>query len=186
MISVKYPKIGICGLSCVLCPNYHTQAKSRCLGCKSEDRMAVGCPFITCAIKKKEVEFCWDCQENRSCEKWRKHRDFSKQHDTFKCYQKLENNINFIQKHGVAEFEKLQNIREQLLEEMLAEFNEGRSKSYYCIAATVLEINELKESLARARDDSKGLEIKEKSKLLHAILDEIAIKEKYSLRLRKP
>lgn len=184
-MKIEYPGIGICGLSCRLCPNYNTNAKSRCLGCKSEGRMAVGCPFITCAIKKKEVEFCWDCQENISCEKWRKHRELSKQHDSFKCYQKLENDIAFIQKNGVAEFEKLQRIREQLLREMLQEFNEGRSKSYYCIAATVLEIDELNESLTKARNASKGLEIKEKSKLLHSILDEIAIQKKYCLKLRK-
>ena len=65
------------------------------------------------------------------------------------------------------------------------EFNEGRSKRYYCIAATVLEIDELKESLAKARNDSKELEIDEKSKLLHSILDEIALQKKYYLKLRK-
>lgn len=42
-MEIEYPEIGICGLSCVLCPNYNTNTKSRCLGCKSEDRMAVGC-----------------------------------------------------------------------------------------------------------------------------------------------
>jgi hypothetical protein len=68
---------------------------------------------------------------------------------------------------------------------MLQEFNEGRSKSYYCIACTALEINELKESLAKARNDSKELEIKEKSKLLRSILDEIAVQKKYCLKLRK-
>ncbi len=34
---------------------------------------------------------------------------------------------------------------------MLQEFNEGRSKSYYCIAATVMEIGELEEALTRSR-----------------------------------
>jgi hypothetical protein len=107
VMKIKYPEIGICGLSCRLCPNYNTDTKSRCLGCKSEGGMAVGCPFITCAVKKRGIEFCWDCQENESCEKWRKHREFGKRHDTFKCNQKLENDIAFIQRNGVAEFEKL-------------------------------------------------------------------------------
>lgn len=61
---IKYPEIGICGLSCRLCPMYNTKAKSKCVGCKSKNRMAVGCPFITCAVKKKGIEFCWDCEEN--------------------------------------------------------------------------------------------------------------------------
>ncbi len=184
-MKIEYPDIGICGLSCKLCPNYHTDTKSRCLGCKSESRMVVGCPFITCAIKKKEVEFCWDCQENKSCQKWREHREFSEKHDTFKCYQKLQSDIAYIQMNGVVKFEKFQSIREQFLREMLQEFNEGRSKSYYCIAATVLEIDQLTESLTKARNDSKGLGLKEKAKLLHSILDEIATENNYCLKLRK-
>jgi hypothetical protein len=147
--------------------------------------MAVGCPFITCAIKKKGVEFCWECEENKTCEKWKKHREAGKKHDSFKCYQKLEDDIEFIQKNGVAKFEKMQKIREQILKEMLNEFNEGRSKSYYCIASTVMEIEELKEALSKARQHSKGLETKEKSKLLHSILDGIAVQKNYLLKLRK-
>lgn len=184
-IEIKYPEIGICGLSCRLCPNYHMDTKSRCLGCKSEGRMVVGCPFITCAIKKKGIEFCFDCEENETCEKWRKHREAGKRVDSFKCYQKLEDDIAFIQKNGVAKFEKMQIIREQLLKEMLREFNEGRSKSYYCIAVTVLEIEELRKALLKVRKNSEGLEIKEKSKLLHSILDEIAKRKNYCLKLKK-
>lgn len=184
-VQIKYTEIGICGLSCRLCPRYHTESKSRCRGCKSEFRMSAGCPFITCAIKKKGVEFCWQCKENEPCKKWRKHRGFSKRVDSFICYQKLEDNIAFIQKNGVNRFEKLQKIRENLLKEMLQEFNEGRAKSYYCISATILEIEELEEALTKAKKDSTGLEIKGKSKVLHSILDEIAERKNYYLKLRR-
>ena len=185
MARIRYPEIGICGLSCRLCPMYHTKSESRCYGCKSEARMAVGCPFITCAVKKKGIEFCWDCEEGVTCKKWDKHRDSGKLHDSFKCYQKLEEDILFIQKNGVEAFEKLQKVREKLLNEMLEEFNEGRSKSYYCIAATVLEIEELEKALASARKDSAGLDIKGKSRILHSELDGIARQRKYHLKLRK-
>ncbi len=185
-IKIKYPEIGICGLSCRLCPRYHTESKSRCGGCKSEFRMSAGCPFITCAIKKKGIEFCWQCEENESCEKWKKHRGFSKRVDSFICYQKLEDDIVFIKKNGVNEFEKIQKKREDLLKEMLYKFNEGRSKTYYCIAATVFEVEELKEALKEAGEKSAtGFELKEKSKILHSILDEIAFRKNYCLRLRK-
>lgn len=184
-MQIKYSEIGICGLSCKLCPRYHTETKSKCGGCKSEYRMVAACPFITCAVKKKGIEFCWECKESETCEKWRKHREAGKKVDSFKCYQKLEDDIAFIQKNGVSEFEKLQKAREKLLEEMLREFNEGRSKSYYCIATTVLEIEELKEALAKAKKNSTKLEIKGKSKVLHSILDEIAERMNYCLKLRK-
>ncbi len=184
-MQIKYPEIGICGLSCRLCPRYHTEAKSKCEGCKSEFRMGAGCPFITCAVKKKGIEFCSDCEENQICEKWKKHREFGKLHDTFKCYQKLEDNISFIWKHGASEFEKVQKIREKLLKEMLQDFNEGRSKNYYCIAVTIFEVEELKEALTKAKKDSIGLEIKDKSKIFHSILDEIVKRKNYCLKLRK-
>ncbi len=184
-MQIKYPEIGICGLSCRLCPTYHTNAKSKCNGCKSEYRMGAGCPFITCAIKKKGIEFCWQCEESSSCIKWSKHREAGKRVDSFKCYQTLEYDISFIHENGVDEFQKNQKIREQLLKDMLQNYNEGRSKSYYCIAATVLQIDELNAALIQARKDSKNLDIKDRSKILHSILDEIAQKKHYLLKLRK-
>lgn len=184
-MNIRYPEMGICGLSCQLCPQYHTHSKSRCEGCKSKSRMTLGCPFITCAIKKKAVEFCWECEDSLNCEKWRKHRDAGKRFDSFKCYQKLEEDITFIQENGFEEYKKLQNIREAILKDMLNNYNEGRSKSYYCVAVTVLKIEELKQAVIRAEENSKGLDIKRKSKVLHSILDEIAKQEGYFLKLRK-
>jgi len=164
---------------------YHGGGQSRCGGGKSASRMIVGCPFITCAVKKKGIEFCWNCEESVTCEKWKKHRDASKQYDSFVCYQKLEDNIQSILEKGVGEFEKEQIIRENLVKEMLKEFNEGRSKTFYCIASTVLEIKELENALQEAQKQSEGLDIKEKSKVLHQILNRIAEKKHYCLTLRK-
>ena len=171
-MEIKYHEIGICGLSCVLCPMYQTDGESRCGGCKSKSRMTVGCHFINCAVKKKWIEFCWDCEQSKTCERWKKHREFGKNYDTFKCYQKLEDNISFIQGNGVSEFAALQETREKFLKEMLLQFNEGRSKSYYCVATTVLDIVESREALTGAKNDSAGLDIKGKSKILHSILNE--------------
>ena len=67
---------------------------------------------------------------------------------------------------------------------MLRGFDEGRSKSYYCIAATVLSVDELIEAMTRAREDSYRCEVKRKSSILHAIIDEIAGRKGYSLKLR--
>jgi len=184
-MKIEYPEVGICGLSCRLCPMYHSEGKSRCGGCKSEFRMAAGCPFITCAVKKKQIEFCWDCPEHKTCEKWGKHRESGKNHDSFKCYQKLEDAISFIQENGVNTFEQLQKTREKLLKVMLRNFNEGRSKRYYCLAATVFEVAELQKLLNEGTERSKGLDVKEKSNVLHSLFDSAAEKKSYHLKLRK-
>jgi hypothetical protein len=155
------------------------------LGCKNQDRMAVGCPFITCAIKKMGVEFCWDCKDNATCEKWQKHREAGKSYDSFKSYRRLEGDINFIREQGVEAFNALQLVRESLLRRLLDEFNEGRSKSYYCIAATVLEIEELKDAIEKADSRSKSYNIIEKSRLMHSLLDVMALEKGHKLSLRK-
>jgi hypothetical protein len=147
--------------------------------------MAAGCPFITCAVKRKGLESCWDCTENENCEKWKKHRDAGKKYDSFVSYQKLEDNIAFIQKNGVDKFEGVQKRREDLLKDMLEEFNDGRSKTYYCIAATVMEIEEFEAALKQARAAAENLDLKGRAKLLHGILDDVAEKKQYLLKLRK-
>jgi len=113
-------------------------------GCKSEGRMAVGCPFITCAVKKKRNESAGNAMKTESV-KNENHRESGKKADSFKCYQKLEDDIVFILKNGAEEFEKTQK-RRKAAQRDAKNFNEGRSKSYYCIAATVLEIEELSDA----------------------------------------
>jgi hypothetical protein len=184
-MEIKYAEIGICGLSCRLCPSYQTEAASKCRGCKSTGRMTVGCPFVTCAIKKVGVEFCWDCGENESCEKWKRHREIGKEHDSFKSYQKLEDDINYIKAKGIKAYDEQQRIKESLVIRLLNEFNEGRSKSYYCIVATVMDIDDLRSSIEEATTKSKSLNIKDRSRTMHTILDSIALKKGYHLSFRK-
>lgn len=146
--------------------------------------MGAGCPFITCALKKKEVEFCWDCKENTTCGKWKKHSAAGKKGDSFTCYQKLDDTIIFIQENGADEYGRQQKEKERLLRDMLHDFNDGRSKTYYCIAATIMETGELEGALAEAKKNSCGLDIKERSRVLHASLDNIARHRNYHLKLR--
>jgi hypothetical protein len=182
-VKSKYSEIGVCGLSCRICPAFVMKTKSRCPGCKTKYRLGGPCPILHCAVKRS-VDFCGDCSESKTCQKWQRHREMGKRQDSFKCYQKLEDDIVFLQKYGLAEFRKSQKVREKFLWQMLDKFNEGRSKSYYCLVATILEVDEMKKALAEAKAGSKGMDIKEKAKLLHSIFDVIAQKRKYYLKLR--
>jgi hypothetical protein len=184
-MNIKHVEIGVCGLSCRLCPMYNSETKNRCACCKSPSRIAMGCPFITCAVKRKGIEFCWECAENATCKKWREHREAGKRYASFKCYQTIEDDITFVQNRSVAEFEKEQKAGECLLKEMLQHFDDGRSKSYYCIASTLLEIEDLKITLAKTDAKSANLMPKEKASVMHALLDSVSKEKGYSLKLRK-
>ncbi len=79
---------------------------------------------------------------------------------------------------------RFQKIREKLLKEMLRGFNKGRSKNY-CVATAALEIEELSKALSGAKERSKGLEMTEKAKVLHSMLDAVAESENCCLKLRR-
>ena len=97
--------------------------------------------------------------------------------DSFVCYQKLQDNIQFINRTASGRSKRMQEKRCKLLEEMLAGYDDGRSKSFYCIAATVFEIAELEQALASADASSAGMPIKEKARVMRRVLESIA-KEK--------
>lgn len=148
--------------------------------------MAVGCPFITCAVKRKGIEFCWECEEGGSCERWAAHRAYGRERDTFVCYAALEDNIAAVQRNGIDAFVAEQRVRESLLREMLEEFNEGRSKTYYSIAVTLLAPGEVRSALdATRRKTANEAGIRVRSKTLHSHLDAIASARSLSLALRK-
>jgi len=48
-------------------------------------------------------------------------------------YQKLEENIADIRLRGPDEWERGELVRERLLQRMLLEYDDGRSRSYFCI-----------------------------------------------------
>ena len=58
-------------------------------------------------------------------------------------------NQRYIKEHG-KQFIEQQQRRIQLLEAMLGSIDDGRSKSFYCRAATLLDLRALEDSLTRA------------------------------------
>ena len=94
--------------------------------------------------------------------------------------------IRLLERDGIEAFVAEQSLREQLLREMLAEFNEGRSKTRYSIAATVLAVDELRSALEAARQEVTGeMDLRQRSRLLRAHLDAAAEARSVTLRLRK-
>ena len=182
-----HPTFGCCGLDCGLCPRYYTVGSSRCPGCCGPDfwQKHPSCSFITCCVKKKNLEACAECSEF-PCSKF---KDAGK-YDSFLTYKKVIQNLNFSKEHGVEEFIEQQKKRIELLLTMLKHFDDGRSKSFYCIATTLLSIKDLKGALDNAEqkikeDKSESDDTKTRAKLLKGFLNDIAAREGIELTLRK-
>ena len=180
-----YPTIGVCGLDCGLCPRYYTVGTSRCPGCAGPDfsNKHPSCSFITCCVKKKNFEVCAECPEF-PCSKFKSEEEYQqlKQSSSYPPYKKVMSNLNFIKEYGIKKFIEQQKKRIKLLETMIENFDDGRSRSFYCKAAALLDLTSLENSLDKATqkiktDNIKPNDTKTKAKIFKSILNEIAFKE---------
>lgn len=188
-----YPTIGVCGLDCGLCPRYYTVGTSRCPGCASPDfsNKHPSCSFITCCVKKKNLEVCAECSEF-PCSKFKSEEEYQqlKQSSSYPPYKKIISNLNFIKEYGIKKFIKQQKKRIKLLETMIENYDDGRSRSFYCKAAALLDLTILKNSLDKVTqkiktDNIKPNDTKTKAKILKSILNEIALKKGAELVKKK-
>ena len=187
----KYPTIGCCGLDCGLCPRFYTVGSSRCPGCCGPGFFNVypSCSYITCCVKRKGLEVCAECNEF-PCSKFESWLADGGKYDSFLTHKKANYNMNFIRKNGIEKLIEKQEERIRILEGLLGDFNDGRSKSYFCIAATLLPIEELEILIARARSIIKeeGLGsagLKTKNKIIKGFLNNLAANHRIELKLRK-
>jgi hypothetical protein len=181
----KHSTIGVCGLDCALCPRYYTKGKSKCDGCGSEySYAAVGCKIFKCCVRDKNLETCAECSDF-PCSTL-KGIDES---DSFTTHRKTIANLRFIRVFGLDEFLNQQAKKRDLLEQMLKEYNDGRSRSFYCVAATLLSLEALKDSLDLARrnvkeEGIKGGDQRNRARILKMHLKETALEENIDLSLR--
>jgi hypothetical protein len=176
-----YPTIAVCGLDCGLCPRYYTAGKSRCPGCGGPGFAAKhpSCSFITCCVKKKGLETCGECPEF-PCAKFKSEEAYrATESPSYPPARKMLPNLCFIREHGTARFLRQQRRRIGLLESMLGGFDDGRSRSFYCRAAALLEPRGVEAALRRARREINAAgfpshDAKARAKLLRALLIEHA------------
>jgi hypothetical protein len=181
-----FPTIGCCGIDCGLCPRYHTTGGSRCPGCAGPDffEKHPSCGQITCCVTRRKLEVCSQCDEF-PCSKFESWAEG----DSFVTHRKALLNLNSVRAEGLEEFAEQQRKRMGLLETMLENFDDGRAKSFYCLAAALLPVAALEESLHRAqeqvkKDNAKSGDIKTRAGILRGILDDCAAQTGIELKLR--
>ena len=172
-----YPTIGCCGLDCGLCPRYYTAGVSRCPGCAGPDffNKHPSCSFITCCVTKKNFEVCAECPEF-PCSKFKSDEEYQqlKESSSYPSCKKVMPNLNFIKEHGIKKFIEQQKKRIELLETMINNFDDGRSRSFFCKATALLDLKNLGNSLDEATRKIKAdniRDVKIKAKVLKNVLN---------------
>jgi hypothetical protein len=184
----KYPVVGVCGLDCGLCLRYYTEGVSRCPGCCGPgfwEKMP-GCGFITCCVKKKGLETCAQCVDFDDCERLAGLLALFRQKDSFISHRPIEANLLFIRERGIEEFAHLEMEKQEFLKYLLNNYDEGRSKSFYCTSCQLVPLDKLKDALKEVEKEiTQDTPLKERAKTLRALIGNMAESLGIDLRLRK-
>ena len=171
---------GCCGIFCGLCTKYQSKSPSRCIGCRLGEQHS-WCSIYMCCVVKKGFETCIECDEY-PCERYARRK-----WGTDKVSQAAEINLEQIRESGLEPWLEEQRERCLLVDELLANYNEGRSMSFYCLACTLMPpdlvskaINEAKEILIKNRIDA--LNLKAKAKTVKLVIHTLATERGIDLR----
>lgn len=177
--------VGSCGLYCGLCPRFQSTAPSRCPGCKILC-LTLSCKIYNCCVKNKGLATCAEC-DDFPCDK---NNPEAHQYEYFVTHKVCIPNLYRIKEIGLGIWLGEQRERRGLLENLLSNYNEGRSMSFYCLAAALMPpelidkvVSELKEKLAISQSDNS--DIKAKAKALRGIIEDLAQEHGIELKLRK-
>jgi hypothetical protein len=127
---------------------------------------------MTCNHKKDNVAFCFECTDY-PCERYRREDD----KDSFISYLHRKKDMISAQ-HDLNGY--LDNLKEKslILEYLLEHHNDGRSKSFYCLAVNLLDTEDLYDIKSRLTFLTDSKEVKQ-------IILETARKRGISIALRK-
>jgi len=186
--SKRYPGISACGIDCGLCPLHYVTAGNGCPGCTAPGPSGVKgrwCAISRCAVRERGFETCADCPEF-PCARL----DGWDEQESVVTHLRTLDNLRSIREHGLSAFLEQQQGRIGLLEAMLNEFDDGRSKGYCCLAAALLPLDELEVALKAARREVENGGIpaddrKSRAGTLRRTLDSAAARLGVSLKLRR-
>jgi hypothetical protein len=177
----KYYTIGSCGIDCGLCPRFHTKGDSACPGCGGLNfkEKHPSCGFLTCCAIKKQLEVCSDCIDY-PCNRFDSE---GKGYDSFVTHKKVFTNLDMIKSIGIERFIDQQKIRIDILNNFIANYDDGRSKSFFCISCALLPLDKLQDTQRLINSLSDTINIKEKNKRLKESLQLIADNSHIELKL---
>ncbi len=168
---------GCCGIYCGLCTKYQSEAPSRCIGCKLGEQHS-WCSIWNCCVKKHGFETCTECSEIFNCGIFLRRKVAE--------WIPAADNLRQIKEVGLEDWLEEQKERQTLVEELLQNYNEGRSMSFYCKAGTRMPINLINQAMKEAKkkivsEKIDKSDIKSKVKILKSTIEDIAVRSNINM-----
>ena len=172
----KNQLLSLCGLNCGLCPMF---IGKYCGGCGNGNQ---SCGIARCSLEQGKIEYCYEC-EKYPCDRYL-HID---EYDSFITHRRQKLELERARNIGIEAYNLEQEEKAWILEDLLAHYNDGRRKTFFCLAVNLLELPELREALSQIKEEADLDELSDKEKSRHAadVLKRIAAEQKIELRPRK-
>lgn len=170
----EYPQFAACGLNCGLCPRYYTVGSSRCPGCAGEGFLEVhpSCGILSCC-GRKGIEYCFECDEF-PCKKYDSWGDS----DSFITHRNHVSDMEKAKRVGIEVYRAELDKKMTVLERLLSEHNDGRRKSFYCLAVNLLDLDDIEDVMESIDDNANP-------KSVVRLFEELSERKSISLKKRK-
>ena len=125
---------------------------------------------------REKIDYCHQCPEF-PCEKY----EMIDEYDSFITHRNRRRDLDKHRNIGKEAYQEEQRRKTEILGELLENYNDGRRKSFFCMAVNLLECDELQAVMdqVKASPDQAGQTIKERAacvvKLLQGAADERGI-----------
>ena len=162
------PYLSLCGLNCKLCP---MNISGHCGGCGFGNQ---SCPIARCSLEHGKPEYCFQCPEY-PCERY----DHIDEFDFFITHKNQKTDLERMRLIGEEAYNAEQTEKRQILDRLLADYNDGRKKTLFCLAVNLLPLDELRTIF---EDGDMELPLKERAGLMEKRLKE---RSSVELKLRK-
>ncbi|HOZ38432.1 MAG TPA: DUF3795 domain-containing protein [Anaerolineaceae bacterium] len=176
--SRKDLSFSLCGLNCILCPMH---LGGYCPGCGGGAGNQP-CAIARCSLQHEHVEYCYLCPEF-PCSQF----DGAENYDSFITHQRQLRDIKRVQEIGIEAYNQELTRKSEILHTLLAEYNDGRRKSFYCLAVNLLPLPKIETIMEELASDLplNALPLKEKAAYVAALFENDASQERLVLKLRK-
>lgn len=170
--------LSLCGLNCGLCT---MRLGGHCPGCGGGSQNQ-SCRIAKCSLAHGKVAYCHVCGEY-PCEKYEGIDEF----DSFITHKRQKADLQRAAETGIDNYNAEQKEKAEILHRLLADFNDGRKKSFFCLAVNLLPLAEIRAVMERIDGDGRigGMTQKEKSAYVAGLFQEAAKQEGTELKLRK-
>ena len=150
----------LCGLNCGLCPMF---LNKNCPGCGGGEGNQ-SCKIARCSLEHGKIEYCYEC-EKYPCEKYQHIDDY----DSFITHKRRKADLERAKNIGIEQYNHEQQEKAQILSYLLSNYNDGRRKTFFCVAVNLLELSELQEAIKQIQENNELSSLPFKAQCLYVV-----------------